>query len=201
MSSGHSEGPSTNPDDWKSPYTTGPGQTPGHERQPYGYEQTRQDHQPGYAQPDYAQPDYGQPDYGQPGYNQAPAYGEPSGYTDPGYGQGYGQGYGEQPYGQSYGQGYGGYGSPPPRNVEGVRTHGIVALVISITLALSCFVSPGGIVGTILSGIALGKVDADPQGARNLLKWTWISIGVNIALLALGMTFFIVAGVNGAFDS
>jgi len=194
VSSGHSEGPSTNPDDWKSPYSTGPGQTSGHERQPYGYEQTRQDHQPGYGQPDYAQPGYGQPDYAQPGYTPAPApaYGEPSGYTDHGYGQGYGQGYGEPPYGQ-------GYGAPPPRNVEGVRTHGIVALVISITLALSCFVSPGGIVGTILSGIALGKVDTDPQGAGNLLKWTWISVGVNIALLALGMTFFVVAGINGAF--
>lgn len=68
-------------------------------------------------------------------------------------------------------------------------------------LALSCFVSLGGLVGTILSGLALGRVDTDPQGARNLLRWTWISIAVNFVLLVLGVTFFIVAGLNGAFGS
>ncbi|GAA4204554.1 hypothetical protein GCM10022252_63780 [Streptosporangium oxazolinicum] len=187
MSSGHSEGPSTNPDDWKSPYATGPGQTPGHDRQPYGYEQTQQSHQPGYPQPDYGQT---------PGYTQ-PAYGQTPGYPD----QGYGQGYGEQPYGQGYGQEYWQGHAVPPHNVEGVRTHAIVALVISLVLALSCFVSLGGLVGTILSGLALGKVDTDPRGARNLLRWTWISITVNFVLLVLGVTFFIVAGLNGAFGT
>jgi len=197
LSSGHSEGPSTNPDDWKSPYTTGPGQTPGHDRQPYGYERPQQGYQPEYGQPEYGQPEYGQAK----GYDQPPgqpdrSYGQEYGQ---GYAQGYGQGYGEQP--SSYGQGYGqqGYGAPPPREVEGVRTHAIVALVISLVLALSCFVSLGGLIGTILSGLALGKVDTDPRGARNLLKWTWISVGANIVLLVLGVTFFIVAGLNGAF--
>lgn len=198
MSSGHSEGPSTNPDDWKSPYTTGPGQTPGHERQPYGYEQTQQGHHPEYVQPEYGRPEYGQPEYG-----QAKGYGQTPGHLDQPYGQGYGQGYGEQPpYGQEYGQGYGqqqGYGAPSPREVDGVRTHAIVALVISLVLALSCFVSLGGLIGTILSGLALGRVDTDPRSARNLLKWTWISVGANIVLLVLGVTFFIVAGLNGAF--
>lgn len=191
MSSGHSEGPSTNPDDWKSPYTTGPGQTPGHDRQPYGYEQPQQGYQPEPVQPEYGQTkDYGQA----PGYPDQ-SYGQGYGQS---YGQGYGQGYGEQP---SYGQGYGqqGYGAPSPREVEGVRTHAIVALVISLVLALSCFVSLGGLIGTILSGLALGRVDTDPRGARNLLKWTWISVGANIVLLVLGVTFFIVAGLNGAF--
>ncbi|WP_440068961.1 hypothetical protein [Streptosporangium sp. OZ121] len=191
MSSGHSEGPSTNPDDWKSPYATGPGQAPGHDRQPYGYEQTRQ----GY-QPEYVQPEYGQPEYGQPEYGKAPDYGQASGHPDQPYGQGYGQGYGEQSYGQGYGQGY---GAPPSREVEGVRTHAIVALVISLVLALSCFATPGGIIGTILSGLALGRVDTDPRSARNLLKWSWISNGANIVLLVLGVAFFIVAGLNGAF--
>ncbi|WP_326645509.1 hypothetical protein OG884_13335 [Streptosporangium sp. NBC_01755] len=198
MSSGHSEGPSTNPDDWKSPYSTGPGQAPGYGQQPHGHEQPQQGHRPDHSQPSgYGQvPGYQAPGYGQPGYGE-PGYGQP-GYVE----QPYGQGYGEPGYGQGYGQpGYGqGYGAPPYRNTEGVRTHAIVALVISIVLALSCYVSLGGLAGAILSGIALGKVDTDPRGARNLLKWTWISIGINVGLIILGVAAFIIAGINGAFD-
>ncbi|GII02909.1 MgtC/SapB family protein [Planobispora takensis] len=195
MSSGNPEGPSTNPDDWKSPYTTGPGQSPGYDR-PFGQEQTRQS----YGQSDYGQSGYGKQDYGQSGYGQD--------YGQSGYGQDYGQGgyggqgYGSAGYGQGYGQaGYGGsYGSAPHPNVDGVRTHAIVALVISVIMAVSCYGSLGGIAGVILSGIALGKVDHETARARNLLKWTWISIGINVGLLILGAAAFIVAGVNGAFD-
>ncbi|MFF0307174.1 MgtC/SapB family protein [Streptosporangium sp. NPDC004379] len=202
MSSGHPEGPNHNPDDWKSPYGSGPGQTPGYG--PSG------DHgqAPGHGQShDYGQaPGYGTPPGGQGYGGQYPPPGQP-------YGQGYGeQGYGGQGYGDpsSYGQsapgyghgGYGGYGyGPAPQGGnDGVRTHAIVALVISIILALSCYVSLGGIAGAILSGIALSKVEREPQSARNLLKWTWISIGINVGLLILGVGGVIIAGMNGAFD-
>ncbi|MFD8528294.1 MgtC/SapB family protein [Streptosporangium canum] len=205
MSSGTPEGPSTNPDDWKSPYSTGPGQTPGYGQQPEYGQQPGQGHQ----QPGYGQQPQG---YGQ-GYGQDQSYGQGQGYGQqaqgygPGYGdQGYGPGYGEQPYGPGYGeQPYGqpgyGYGTPPRQNNDGVRTHAIVALVISIVLALSCYISLGGIAGAIMSGIALGKVETDPRSARNLLKWTWIGIGINVALVVLGFGALIVAGVNGAFDN
>ncbi|MEV4379450.1 hypothetical protein [Streptosporangium sp. NPDC049644] len=201
MSSGHSEGPSTNPDDWKSPYNTGPGQTPGYGQPQQGHHSEHS--QPsGYQAPGYGQPDYGQSGYGQPGYGE-PGYGQP-GYGQPGYGQsGYGEpGYGQPGYGQDYGRpGYGqGYGAPPHRNTEGVRTHAIVAMVISIVCTLSCYVTLGGLVGVILSSVALGRVDTDPPAARNLLKWTWISIGINIGLIILGVAAFIIAGINGAFD-
>ncbi|MGW3366178.1 MgtC/SapB family protein [Streptosporangium canum] len=209
MSSGTPEGPSTNPDDWKSPYSTGPGQTPGYGQQPeYGQQPGQGHQQPGYGQ----QPQgYGQDQgYGQ-SYGQDQSYGQGQGYGQQaqGYGgQGYGQGYGDQ--GQGYGPGYGeqpygqpgyGYGTPPRPNNDGVRTHAIVALVISIVLALSCYISLGGIAGAIMSGIALGKVETDPRSARNLLKWTWIGIGINVALVVLGFGAIIVAGVNGAFDN
>ncbi|MBG0826473.1 hypothetical protein HS041_01575 [Planomonospora sp. ID67723] len=106
------------------------------------------------------------------------------------------------PYGShsSYGQGYG-YAAGPYHDVEGVRTHAIVAMVVSITLALSCFVSLGGIVGTILSGIALGKVETEPARARGLIRWVWIGIGVNLGLIALATTTFLVAGLSNAFGS
>lgn len=194
MSSGHPEGPSTNPDNWKSPYGTGPNpnQNPGYgqQHQGYGYEQPGQ----GYQQPGYDQ-GYGQQNqgYGQQGYGQPGQYGQ--GYGEPGQ---YGQGYGDQPYGQQPGYGY---AAPPHKNNDGVRTHAIVALVISIVLALSCYISLGGIAGAIMSGIALGKVENDPNGARKLLKWVWIGIGINVALVVLGLGAFIVAGVNGAFDN
>ncbi|WP_207621211.1 MgtC/SapB family protein [Streptosporangium minutum] len=212
MSSGTPEGPSTNPDDWKSPYSTGPGQTPGYGQQPeYGQQPGQGHQQPGYGQqPQGYGQGYGQDQgYGQ-GYGQDQGYGQQAqgygqGYGGQGYGQGYGDqgqgygpaGYGEQPYGQQPGYGYG----PPRQNNEGVRTHAIVALVISIVLALSCYISLGGIAGAIMSGIALGKVESDPRSARNLLKWTWIGIGINVGLVVLGFGAFIVAGVNGAFDN
>lgn len=218
--SGHPEGPSTNPDDWKSPYSTGPGQTPGYGQGYGGHDQGQQNHgQRGYPGQDHGGQGhpgqgYGHQDPGGPGYGGqdpgAQGYGTQE-YGGQGYGaQGYGgQGYGaERPYGvqgydqQAYGeQPYGryppqyGYGPAPHRNNEGVRTHAIVALVISIMLGLTCYISPGGIAGAIMSGIALGKVDADPRGARNLLKWTWVAIGVNVALLVLGVGALIVVGV------
>ncbi|GAA4225859.1 hypothetical protein GCM10023075_24510 [Streptosporangium album] len=221
MSSGHPEGPSTNPDDWKSPYSTGPGQSPGYGNQQPDHGQTRRFDEQDQGQQGYGQQSqgygqqgqgYGQQGYDQPGQGyQQPGYDQGYGQQSQGYGQPgqYGQGYGEQPYGQGYGeQPYGqhqpgyGYGYPPQQqNTDGVRTHAIVALVISIVLGLSCYISLGGIAGAIVAGIALGKVQTDPQGARNLLKWTWISIGINVALVVLGVVALIIAGASGALDS
>ncbi|MBB2914749.1 hypothetical protein FHS43_006061 [Streptosporangium becharense] len=222
MSSGYPEGPSTNPDDWKSPYGTGPGQSPGYGRpagdtQPAGYGQPS-GHDP-YARPSGYDPSsgYGQPSghapYGQsPGHDPSSGHGQrPYGYEQPqqgypaphnqtgGYPADYGRGYGEpgvydQPY---HGQGYA-PGHPPQHGDEGTRTHAIVALVISIIMALSCFVSFGGTVGVILSAIALGKVDTDVRTARSLLKWTWISIAANVALLVLGILGIVFLGISSA---
>ncbi|GIH78509.1 hypothetical protein [Planobispora longispora] len=183
MSSGTPEGPSTNPGDWKSPYSTGPGQTPGHGGQPSG------DEAPGSGQGGYGQssPGYGQNDYDRtsPGYgNHGPSY---DAYGQAGYGQG------------GYGQGYG-YGPPRHPNVDGVRTHATIVLIISICLALSCFLTLGGIAGVVLSAIALSRVDQETHRAGYLLKWAWISIGINVGLLILGAVTFITAGVNGVFD-
>ncbi|WP_449062104.1 hypothetical protein [Planomonospora algeriensis] len=200
MSSGTPEGPSPNPGDWKSPYSTGPGHTPGYGGQPHGHD--RQDH--GTLHDPYGQAGHGQGHgsqaYGSPGYDPGhgasaydPGHGAPGhgGPYDPGYGS---QGYGTTAYDPGYGsQGYGapGHGGPygprPRHDVEGVRTHAIIALVVSITLAMSCFVSLGGIIGTILSGIALNRIETDTAYARKLLGWTWIGIGANFGLLLLGL--------------
>ncbi|MBG0814754.1 hypothetical protein [Planomonospora sp. ID82291] len=209
MSSGTPEGPSPNPDDWRSPYRTGPGGVPGYGAQPH--DRDPQGHgAPGDAYGRTGDP-YGAPGdpYGRTGHGRdhgAPTYGSPGhdpGYGAPAYGPGHDPGYGASTYDLGHGaQGYGtpaydpGYGTPgygdpygarPHRNVDGVRTHAIVALVVSITLAMSCFVSLGGLLGAILSGIALGKVETDTSYARKLLTWTWIGIGANIGLLVLGL--------------
>ncbi|MFC6086930.1 MgtC/SapB family protein [Sphaerisporangium aureirubrum] len=189
---------------------------------PYGRPQQYQHGQGGYGQPDPHQPDHGQGGYGQGGYGGG--YGQPQdqgGYGQPpdqgGYGQPYDQGGHGQPYDQGgydqydqYGQqqyaqpGYTPYqqpyGPPPQYGNQGPRTHAIVALVISIILALSCYVSLGGIAGAILSGIALGKADTEPQRARSLLKWCWIAIAINVTLLVVGIGLIIALGVNGYFD-
>lgn len=159
--------------------------------------------QPGYGQPGYGAQGYGQaqPGYGQQAYGQ-PGYGDPqAGYGQPGYGgqgwQGpYDQAYGADPYQAGYGQaGYavpGGYPYGPPVRTDGLRTHAIVALVISIMLALSCYLSLGGLVGAILAGIGLSKIDTQPHTTRRLLKWTWISIGTNVTLLVALIVFVLI---------
>ncbi|MGI5154273.1 hypothetical protein [Microbispora sp. CA-102843] len=158
-----------------------------------------------YGPPSGSNP-YGQPSGSNPyGQQQYGPYGPPPG-PDPNqqYGQ-YGQ-YGQsgqygQPGPNPYQQQYGYYppGGYPPRQ-EGPRTHAIVALVISLVLALSCYISLGGIAGAILSGIALSKVDTEPDQARKLLKWTWIAIGINVVLFVVGIGAVIWAGVNGYLD-
>src|SRR5690606_41761350 len=87
----------------------------------------------GYAQPGYGAPGYGQGGYPPPGYG-APGYGQ-GGYPPPGYG----------------------YGYPHNPKSDGARMHAIVALIVSLFFAFSCYVTLGGIAGAILSGIALSK--------------------------------------------
>ncbi|MEU4834454.1 DUF4190 domain-containing protein [Streptosporangium sp. NPDC023615] len=301
MSSGHSEGPGTDPDDWKSPYGTGAGQVPGDGRLSHDRERSAQRRPSGHAGSGHAgafghgaspyddqAPDgpartgspYSGPAYGDPAYtdqdHDAPtlvgldlggedhtlrghdlgysgrtyadqghtgghhdtgwygggghtaaghgggpgngghdggghpdaghAAGEYAGHTrrdhaDPslhGYGQsapspyGYGQGYVEQPHAPGHGPG-------TSRATEGVRTHAIVAMVVGIVLSLSFFLSIGGLVAVVLSGLALGRVDTDTRGAGKLLRRAWIGIGVNIGLIVLGAVVFVVAGLNHAF--
>ncbi|MET8145187.1 hypothetical protein ABZU32_33205 [Sphaerisporangium sp. NPDC005288] len=145
------------------------------------------------GQPSY--PAGGQQPYGQPGYGQ-PGYGDP-GYAQQGYGQ---PGYGQPGYDQQYGYAtpYPPYGHPARPAGDGPRTHAIVALIISILLAMSCYVSLGGIAGVVLSGIALGKADTEPDRARSLLKWGWVAIGVNIGLVIIGVAVLIVVGVTSS---
>ncbi|GAA1259774.1 hypothetical protein GCM10009677_08520 [Sphaerisporangium rubeum] len=217
MSSGTPEHHGWQPQTPQDPYG---GQYGNHGGQPsYGQPQD----QGGYGQHGYGQQGYGQPQdqpaYGQQGYDQQgygqPGYGQPheqQGYGQPGYGQpGYASApdYGQPGYGQSYDPQYAAYGQPgygyqqpygPPKyGDQGPRTHAIVALVISIILALSCYVSLGGIAGAILSGIALGKAETEPHRARSLLKWCWIAIGINVVLLIVGIALIVFLGVNGAF--
>lgn len=158
--------------------------------------------QPGYNPQDWQSasnpygPPPGQGPYGPQQYGAPPPGFDPNHVPDPGQQYGY-----PPPWPGPHQDQYGYYppGGYPPRQ-EGPRTHAIVALVVSIVLALSCYVSLGGIAGAILSGIALSKVDTQPDTARRLLKWTWVSIGINVGLLVIGIGTIIYLGVNGHLD-
>ncbi len=172
--------PGHDPQDWQNaanPYGPPPGQDP-YGRQQYGGPP------PGYD-----------PNHG-PDPNQQYGY-DPNHGPDPNHQYGYYPPPGPGPYQNQYG--YYPPGGYPPRQ-EGPRTHAIVALVVSLVLAFSCYVSLGGIAGAILSGIALSKVDTQPDTARRLLKWTWVSIGINVGLLVIGIGTLIYLGANGYLD-
>ncbi|GAA5073100.1 hypothetical protein GCM10023259_073550 [Thermocatellispora tengchongensis] len=189
----HPEGPRY-PDDQQGRYGAGEpsdAPEPGQQQQPYGHNPYQgQNTQPGgygaYGTPGYGEqqyPGYGEQQY--PGYGEQQYYQQPPPYQQP-----------QQPYGYGYG-----YAQPPRHpDADGKRTHAIVALVISIVLAMSCYVTPGGLAASVLSGIALSKADLEPQKAGNLLKWAWISIGINVGLIILGVATIIFLGATGNLD-
>ncbi|GAA3157685.1 hypothetical protein GCM10010466_55590 [Planomonospora alba] len=87
----------------------------------------------------------------------------------------------------------------PHPDAEGVRRHALVALAAGIVLAMSCFLSPGGGVVTVLAAKALGGVETDPAHARTLLRWAWSAVAVNAGLIVAGAAAFVVAGLGGAW--
>lgn len=161
-----------------------------------------------YGQPDpYVQPGYGQPDpYRWPGYGQQPyaqpeqpgAYGEPGYppeqarpdfippeqmyYAHQGWGEGY---YGDPAYG---------YPGSVAASDTGIQANAIVALVVSGLTLLSCC-NLFAIGGVICSAIALTKWQHEPEAARKLNMWAWISTGGGVVIVIL----YIIASVAFAF--
>lgn len=113
---------------------------------------------------------YGQNPHGQP-------YGPQGGPYD--YGS-YGP-YG--PYG-AYGP-YGGYGPQRPAS----NGAAIAALVCNILLLFCCM--PLSIPGIVMSALALGKINHEPDSARKLTIWAWVCFGIGlvVALCFLALVF------------
>ena len=139
--------------------------------------------------PSPAPQDYSSSAYGTGGYPPGPRYEQP-GYDQPGHDQA-----GYHAYGQASG-----YGLPPARSAEqsSVRTQGTVALVLNIVSALACC-NVLGIVGAVLAGISLGKVDQDLPHAKNLIKWSWVLLGTGVALAFALVAFLLLAGFAGVW--
>lgn len=115
--------------------------------------------------------------------NDDPRYGAGSGWQQPGT-------YGQTPYDVEPAQmyppgypppyGYPGYGYPDPR----VRNGAMAALItgcIAIVVCVNVFAIPTAILG----GVALSRADTDPESARRLTKWAWISLGIGVGLVVL----------------
>jgi len=145
-------------------------------------------------------PEYGP--YGAPGgYGQSGPYGQSGAYGQSG---GYGQaGYQPEPYvvqpGQAYPPGYHpGYPQDPS-----VRNGALAALITGCV----CFVFCLNILAlptAILGGVALSKADTEPENARKLTKWAWISLGIAagvavLLIVAYFVVFFVIlAGASTA---
>jgi hypothetical protein len=157
--------------DWRDPYGRyGQGQSP--------YDQEPSDDVP-YGQSPYGHDPYGQAPYGQSPYGQAP-------YGPPPYGQ-----YPQDPYGQYYS--YGAYGpGGVPRNAGNGAA--VAALVANIVCAVLCCAGLLWIPGVITAGVAMNRVNTDPESARKLTVAAWVCFAANI-LLAVGVV--IVFGVLG----
>lgn len=125
--------------------------------------------------------------HGTGGYPPQPGYPVPPPYPPPGYPGGAGSG---------YTGGYTGVGSSPEQ--QSTRTQAVVSLVLNILSVLAC-ANVLGIVGAILAGVALGRLDTDLPSARNLVRWSWILLVGGLVLLLLvvlvGAAVLLVGGV------
>jgi hypothetical protein len=104
----------------------------------------------------------------------------------------------QDPYGQPYGPpagGYGPYGGYEPYGPYGhprpaSNGSAVAALVCNILLIFCCM--PLSIPGIVLSALALGKINHEPDSARKLTIWAWICFGIGVlaaaAVLALVFT-------------
>ncbi|REE96384.1 hypothetical protein [Thermomonospora umbrina] len=110
---------------------------------------------------------------GQPGWDPYARY--------PPYGPG-------GPYG--HGQGYGPPGVPLARPDNSSI---IVALVCNIVATVVCcnFLCIGGV---ITSSIALSRSQTDPVEAKSLTGWSWVILGVSIALEVLLFAILVMVG-------
>jgi len=97
----------------------------------------------------------------------------------------------------TYPPGAGGPYGPPPMQYgygpqdPGAKNGAVVSLIVNICAVLFCcgILSIGGV---ICSAIALSKADYDPQSARQLVKWSWISLVASVVLAVLAVLAFFV---------
>jgi len=133
--------------------------------------------------------------------------GSPYEQQQPPYGQQelYGQ---QQPYGRGYGQSapytttpqpyaYG----PPPRSPEAEKVRSSAVLWTILNVVGFFFGNVLSVGGIVLAAVAIGKTRDDVQGARNLVKWSWILFAIGFAfwlLVIVAFVLFVVAGAAGA---
>ncbi|MFA1543427.1 hypothetical protein [Actinomadura monticuli] len=131
--------------------------------------------------------------------------GTPPGWQDPYGGQNPygGQGWSGTPYsgGQPPGYPYG-YGPPgvPVRPTSNAST--TACLVCNIASVLLCC-GILGIPGAIVSAIAMGRVQSDPESARKLTIAGWVLFGLSILCgIVIGIIYIIVlVNADSGYDS
>jgi hypothetical protein len=122
----------------------------------------------------------------------------PSGWQDP-YGQNpYGQNpYGHNPYGQQpgwqdpYGQQQAGwqdpYGAPGGRPAPPASNAAAVGAIVGNCLGLVfiCGIGIAWLPGLILGGMAVGRIESDPEAARSLTRASWVCCVANFIIEAI----------------
>lgn len=88
----------------------------------------------------------------------------------------------------------GGFGYGPPGVPAAPASSGsaVAALVCNIALVFFCNIL--AIPGIITSGIALGKMQSDPESARNLTTWSWVIFAIALVAAVALIVVLVVAG-------
>ena len=62
-------------------------------------------------------------------------------------------------------------------------------------MTLSC-IGFLAIAGIVTAGIAMGKVQTNPESARTLTIWSWVIFAVNVLIVAAFIIILLVAAAN-----
>jgi hypothetical protein len=134
--------------------------------------------------------------------------GQPPAWNDP-YGQNQGQGQGwRDPYGADtqpgwdpYGQyprspthDYGPPGVPPGRGTPGSAIAALVCTSVAVAMCCNVLAIPG----IVTSVIAVNRSRTDPASTRNLTAWSWVILGVALAVQIIVILVLIILDVNSA---
>jgi hypothetical protein len=138
---------------------------------------------PGWQDP-YGQNPYGQNPYGQNPYAQNP-YGQQQGWQDP---------YAQQ---QAWQDPYAAAGIPgmAPMPAQPASNAAAVGAIIGncVGLVFICGIGIAWLPGLILGGMAVSRIDSDPEAARSLTRASWICCAANFVIEALIILLVVLA--------
>ncbi|MGI8330166.1 hypothetical protein ACRYCC_09375 [Actinomadura scrupuli] len=124
--------------------------------------------------------------------------GPPSGWRDPYDPYGSHDPYGPPQPPQGWQDPYG-YGPPGVPSTGASNGSALGALIANIVLSMTCC-GLLAIPGVVMSAIAMGRVNSDPESARSLTLWSWVIFVINIVIVVVAVIVYVALYARSGTD-